>query len=115
MSEPSPIYEVVHHPDAELDYGFDWAAHWLADSPGDTVGDGQGATTAPEWTLLDGNGDALDEADTAEIFDEDTIDGVATAWVRNLVDGNDYILTCVITLDPSGRKDARSLRLRCRR
>jgi hypothetical protein len=105
MSEPAPIFEITHDPQALLDYGFDWVSRgWLAESPGDTV-------DASEWELA---AETDVEDDAAEVFDQDLVDGVATAWLRNLTDDVDYLLTNTVTLTPSGRVDSRTMRIRCR-
>ena len=105
---PSVIYEATVKPSARLDWGFDWNARgWLDESPDDAIG-------TVVWTLID-------EADSDTPLAGSNTTGatltgaIATVTVHTLTAGANYILTCKVTLTPSGRIDERSMRLRCRR
>lgn len=99
-----PLETFTKDPDAELLYGFDWRAlGWLHED--DTI-------SAAEWTITAENGEdpvELEEGNT------DIEDGEKT--LIRLVGGTagvNYLARCEITCTPSGDKDARSIRIRCR-
>lgn len=98
----TPIYDVVHREGAELDYGFNWIERgWLAESPDDVM-------DSATWEISPSTGPTLYN----DSLDADT--GRTTTFVKDLAAGTDYLLTCTLTLLPSGRKDVRTMRLRCR-
>lgn len=103
MGKPLVIYERTKDPNSELDYGFDWSSRgWLDESPGDTID-----TTA--WTVAPtGDDDDLTLGETAHA------DGITSAMLSGGIDGTDYLVTCQVTLTPSGRKDERTMRIRVR-
>lgn len=103
MASPAPIYTVTKDPESRLDYGFDWSARgWLEDAPGDSI-------SVATWTVTPtGDADDLTKVEQAEA------DGVTSAVFNKGIEGVDYLVTCQVTLTPSGRKDERTMRIRVR-
>ena len=102
MALKTAIYEAVVKEGAELDWGFNWKERgWLSESPGDVLDDAA-------WEISPSTDVTLDN----ESLDADA--GTTTTFVRGLTAGTDYLLTVTVTLLPSGRKDVRTMRLRCR-
>lgn len=96
------IYQAMVKEGAKLDWGFNWKERgWLEDAPGDTM-------DSATWVIEPSAGVTLYNPS----LDADA--GTTTTFVRDLVAGQDYLLTCTLVLLPSGREDVRTMRLRCR-
>jgi hypothetical protein len=103
MANPAPIYTVTKDPESRLDYGFDWSGRgWLDDVTGDTI-------SVATWAVSP-TGDANDLTKVEQA----AADGITSAVFTKGIDGTDYLVTCQITLTPSGRKDERTMRIRVR-
>lgn len=87
----------VKHPDARLDYGFDWS-RWL--SEGDTI-------ASSSWTV--DSGLDVGESEFAEDFDDTT----TKIWLSGGDDGVDYeAVNRIITAQ--GRDDRRTMTIKVR-